>query len=221
MIAQVSVEWHWRICVYGGEPATITLQWRQNERDCVSNLPASRSFIEPFIQMQIKENTKAPHHWPLCGEFPTQRASNAETVSIWWRHHETTIKHNKAWTFSTAIYNPSLVDASISSDYEIWLGRLASVSIDFGGCLQLQWNLDTFAMHFGLTWQTGIHTGFQWPLTAPCGETIWWRHQMEAFSALLCGEFTALCGEFTGNLWIPHTKASDAELGCFLWSAPE
>ena len=24
---------------------------------------------------------------PVTGEFPTQRDSNAETVSIWWRHH--------------------------------------------------------------------------------------------------------------------------------------
>ena len=30
-----------------------------------------------------------------------------------------------------------------------------------------------------------------------------------------------LCGEFTGPRWIPHTKASDAELWCFLWSVPE
>ena len=29
-----------------------------------------------------------------------------------------------------------------------------------------------------------------------------------------------LCGEFTGHRWIPLTKASDAELCCFLWSAP-
>ena len=27
-----------------------------------------------------------------------------------------------------------------------------------------------------------------------------------------------LCGEFTGHRWIPLTKASDAELWCFLWS---
>ena len=27
-----------------------------------------------------------------------------------------------------------------------------------------------------------------------------------------------LCGEFTGPRWIPHTKTSDAELWCFLWS---
>ena len=44
---------------------------------------------------QIKENIKVPRHWPLCGEFtgtgefPAQRASYAENVSIWWRHHVT------------------------------------------------------------------------------------------------------------------------------------
>ena len=27
-----------------------------------------------------------------------------------------------------------------------------------------------------------------------------------------------LYGEFTGRWWIPHTKASDAKLWCFLWS---
>ena len=46
----------------------------------------------------------------------------------------------------------------------------------------------------------------------------WWRHQMETFSALLAikaPRHWPLCGEFT------RTKASDAELWCFLWSAPE
>ena len=30
-----------------------------------------------------------------------------------------------------------------------------------------------------------------------------------------------LCGEFIGPRWIPRTKASDAELWCFLWSASD
>ena len=30
-----------------------------------------------------------------------------------------------------------------------------------------------------------------------------------------------VCGEFTGPRWFPHTKATDAELWCFLWSTPE
>ena len=45
-----------------------------------------------FFQARIKENIKVLRHWPLCGEltgeFPAQMASNAENVSIWWRHHE-------------------------------------------------------------------------------------------------------------------------------------
>ena len=56
--------------------------------------PASLLFTQPFVQSQIKESTKALRHWPLCagnspvtGEFPAQRASNTENVSIWWRHH--------------------------------------------------------------------------------------------------------------------------------------
>ena len=40
------------------------------------------------MRAQIKENIKAPRHWgPGTGEFPAQMASNAENVSIWWRHH--------------------------------------------------------------------------------------------------------------------------------------
>ena len=53
--------------------------------------PASRLFTQSFIQVQIKENIKAPRHWTLCGEFTGDglipRTSNAENVSSWWRHH--------------------------------------------------------------------------------------------------------------------------------------
>ena len=30
-------------------------------------------FTQPFIEAQIKENTKAPRHWPLWGEFTGDR----------------------------------------------------------------------------------------------------------------------------------------------------
>ena len=50
--------------------------------------PASRLFPQYVIQAQNKENIKTLRHWPLCGEFPSQRASNAENVSISWHHHD-------------------------------------------------------------------------------------------------------------------------------------
>ena len=45
-----------------------------------------------FVRAHIKENLKAPCHWlcggisPMAGESPAQRASNAQNISIWWRH---------------------------------------------------------------------------------------------------------------------------------------
>ena len=54
--------------------SSITMQWRYNGRDDVSNhQPASRLFTQPFTQAQIKENIDAPRHWPLCGKFTGDR----------------------------------------------------------------------------------------------------------------------------------------------------
>ena len=56
------------------------------------------------------------------------------------------------------------------------------------------------------------HNQFQWlnwDETCVFRPVPWWRHQMETFPALV-----ALCAGKS-----PVTKASDAELWCFLWSA--
>ena len=54
-----------------------------------SQSSASALFTQPFIQAQIKENIKGGFcagNSPVT-ESPAQMASNAENVSIWWRHH--------------------------------------------------------------------------------------------------------------------------------------
>ena len=45
-------------------------------------LVASRLFAQPFVQTQIKQIIKA-----VPNGSPAQRSSNAENVSICWRHH--------------------------------------------------------------------------------------------------------------------------------------
>ena len=50
-----------------------TSQWRHYARDGVSNHQPHDLFTQPFIQAQIKENIKAPRHWPLCGQFTDDR----------------------------------------------------------------------------------------------------------------------------------------------------
>ena len=46
------------------------------------------------------------------------------------------------------------------------------------------------------------------------------RHHLSSLCRDDVIKWKHLCGEFTGHRWIPRTKASDAELWCFLWSAP-
>ena len=49
--------------------------------------------IQPFVQAQIKKPPKFrviglyEGNPPVTGSFPSQKASDAEKVSIWWRHH--------------------------------------------------------------------------------------------------------------------------------------
>ena len=54
-------------------PTGIYTTKRHNGLDGVSNTPASPLFTQPFIRAQIKENIKAPRHWPFCGEFTGDR----------------------------------------------------------------------------------------------------------------------------------------------------
>ena len=56
--------------------AWSVMSWNYNDAimgAIASQITASRLFTQSFIQTQIKENIKAPRHWPLCGEFTGDR----------------------------------------------------------------------------------------------------------------------------------------------------
>ena len=71
----------------------IPLQWSHNERDDVSNRQPNDCLLKRLFKAQIKETSKlrgtgvCEGNSPGTGEFPAQRASNAENVSIWLRHY--------------------------------------------------------------------------------------------------------------------------------------
>ena len=50
-----------------------TLQWRHYEHDGVSNHQPRDCLLKRLFKAQIKENIKAPRHWPLCVEFTGDR----------------------------------------------------------------------------------------------------------------------------------------------------
>ena len=70
------------------------LQWRHNKRDGASNHPRLDCLLLDHLFKRRSKKTSKLHVTglgegkpPLIDGFPLQRASNAENVSIWWRHH--------------------------------------------------------------------------------------------------------------------------------------
>ena len=71
----------------------ISLQWRHNEHHDVSNHQPHYCLLNRFFRWRSKITSNlhvtglCEGNSPVIGEFPAQMASNAENVSIWWRHH--------------------------------------------------------------------------------------------------------------------------------------
>ena len=69
------------------------LQWRHNAHDSVSNHQPRDCLLNRLTKRRSKKTSKlrvtglCAENSPGTGEFPAQMASNAENVSIWWRHH--------------------------------------------------------------------------------------------------------------------------------------
>ena len=92
----------WRYCDCVGNRNTLMsclrnstrpLRWRHNGRDSVSNHQPHDCLLNRLFRRRSKKTSKlratglCVGNSPGTGEFPAQMASNAENVSIWWRHH--------------------------------------------------------------------------------------------------------------------------------------
>ena len=70
----------------------ISLQWRHNEHNGVSNHQPHDCLLNRLFRHRSRKTSKLRFTGfcegisPVTGEFPTQRVSNADNVSIWWRH---------------------------------------------------------------------------------------------------------------------------------------
>ena len=75
-------------------PDWVTLQWRHNGCDSISNYQPHDCLFNRLFRRRSKKTSKlrvtslCAGNSPGTREFPAQMASNAVNVSIWWRHHE-------------------------------------------------------------------------------------------------------------------------------------
>ena len=73
--------------------SVTSFQWRHNGHDGVSNHQSTDCLLNRLFRHRSKKTSKlrvtglCAGNSPVTGEFPAQRTSDAENVSIWWRHH--------------------------------------------------------------------------------------------------------------------------------------
>ena len=89
------------------------LQWRHNERDGVSNHQPHDRLLNHLFRCRSQKTSKlrltglCVGNSPVTGEFPAQMASNAENVSIWWRHHDHSVcKCPETWRWQALSNHP-------------------------------------------------------------------------------------------------------------------
>ena len=83
----------WALCRSRLILHNFALRWRHNELDGVSDHQPHICLLNRLFGRRSKKTSKlrvtglCAGNSPGTGEFPAQMASNAENVSIWWRHH--------------------------------------------------------------------------------------------------------------------------------------
>ena len=91
-MCNTSVLWLLLMPAWSMDPL-VALRWRHNGLDSVSNHQPHDCLLNRSFGRRSKYTSKlrvtglCVGNSPVTGEFPARMASNAENVSIWWRHH--------------------------------------------------------------------------------------------------------------------------------------
>ena len=95
----------------------VALRWRHNGRNGVSNYQPHDCLLNRLFRRRSKKTSKlcvtglCVGNSPGTGKFPAQMASDAEKVSISWRHHGTS---DRASQFTANVTGYHLIQADIN-----------------------------------------------------------------------------------------------------------
>ena len=184
----------------------ISSQWRHSGRDDVPNHQTHHCLLNHLSSRRSKKTSKfrvtglCSGNSPVTGEFFTQRASNAENVSIWWRHM---LWHGTDWFPSGSPHwysgDHKIVHVPVKQYWWIWaniyesrgsnMNRLYNHSYKHNGTVRI-FIINPF------TWTGGKISSFHK-----------WRHMifMASHNRNISIDFsTAKSGRLRGNIKVPH-----------------
>ena len=155
--------------LYQCYPIAPSLQWRHNEHDGVSNHQPHECLLSRLFQAQIKENIKAPRHWPLWGEFTGARwipCTKGQWRGKCFHFMTSSWVHTNETSFKTY---ESTEKRYVHGLYSLWTHRLMSIGIPI---MKLRWSSDRLKfmirIPISLTWRIFlVNPGLAlWPQTS-------------------------------------------------------
>ena len=187
------------------------LQWRHNGLNGVSNHQHHQCLLRRLFGRRSKKTLKlrvtglCAGNPPGNNEFPTKRTSNAENVSIWWRHH---VNYSRCQTLAMRV-----------NKQPCWT-HVTCLALEMRSISKQKCRHGTIIIHLATKRAIGMPGACAWACDNPIALSEK-KVMMTSSNENISPVTGPLCGEFTGDRWIPLTKASDAERWCFLWSTPE
>ena len=109
----------------------MSIQWRHNEHDGVSNHRCHDCLLNRLFRHRSKKTWKlrvtclCDGNSPMTGEFPEQTASNVKNVSIWWRHHG-----NREVLPATILLSQEMLKAGKSKAINAYTWRRSGVTVN-------------------------------------------------------------------------------------------
>ena len=151
----------------------LSLHWRHNGRDCVSNHQPYDCLLNRLFRRRSKKTSKlrvtglCEGNSPVLGEFSAQMASDTENVSIWWRHHIASIGVSIAEIMQSHVINGIFSTDRMPSLY--WNGSLVTNQHWYKSLSREQLNNTQWLLHHMInsmkSWGLALIIQWSWAVT--------------------------------------------------------
>ena len=192
--------------IHAGHCNGLLIQWRHDERDGVSYHHRLHGLLNRLSRRRSKKTSK-PRGTSLyegnslvTGEFPSQKSSNADNVSICWRYREYSQQWPIAWWLSRSIYGLWATSYCLSATHIVWYAR----GIRPWWCHRGRWRSVRSLLAWGSPWLLLCRRCLK--ITA-----VGWCHGLDTFSALL----SVVRGNQLWSMVSPHKRSAIRNFGDF------
>ena len=148
-----------------------TLQWHHNECGGISNNQPHYCLLNHLFRCRSKKTSKrcvtglCKGNSLVTSKFFAQRASNAENVSVWWRHHDINVTFETVAKYSLDNVSKQQTAYIICiNDKNLYFILCTGNRLSLIQCSVRRVSLRVGCVHLPYIWHVYTHLGWQIPV---------------------------------------------------------